>query len=81
MECCIQNGQVKFVCGYIFFVIGGVCKVCDIMLVLLGYVGENFVNVFRDSGCSGVVVKCEFVKDSELIGKIQKCVLIDGIVC
>lgn len=40
------------------------------MLVLLGYVGENFVKVFRDSGCSGVVVKCEFVKDSELIGKI-----------
>lgn len=45
------------------------------MLVLLGYVGENFVNVFRDSGCSGVVVKCEFVKDSELIGKnLEMCV-------
>lgn len=39
------------------------------MPVLSGYVGENFVNVLRDSGCSGVVVKRELVKDSELTGK------------
>lgn len=50
------------------------------MPVLSGYVGENFVNVLRDSGCSGVVVKRELVKDSELTRKIQKCVLIDGTV-
>lgn len=80
MECCTQNGQVKLACGHILPVIGSVCKVCDSMPVLSGYVGENFVNVLRDSGCSGVVVKRELVKDSELTGKIQKCVLIDGTV-
>lgn len=80
MECCTQNGQLKLACGHILPVIGGVCKVCDTMPVLSGYVGENFVNVLRDSGCSGVVVKRELVKDSELTGKIQKCVLIDGTV-
>lgn len=80
MECCTQKGQVKLVCGHILSVIGGVCKVCDTMPVLSGYVGENCVNVLRDSSCSGVVVKRELIKDSELTGKIQKCVLIDGTV-
>lgn len=80
MECCTQNGQVKLACGHILPEIGGVCKVCDTTPVLSGYVGENFVNILRDSGCSGVVVKRELVKDSELTGKIQKCVLIDGTV-
>lgn len=75
MECCTQNGQVKLACGHILPVIGGVCKVCDTMPVLSGYIGENFVNVLRDSGCSGVVVKRELVKDSELTGKIQKSFL------
>lgn len=80
MECCTQKGQVKLACGHILSVIGGVCKVCDTMPVLSGYVGENCVNVLRDSSCSGVVVKRELIKDSELTGKIQKCVLIDGTV-
>lgn len=80
MECCAQNGQVKLACGHILPVIGSVCKVCDTMPVLSGYVGDHFVNVLRDSGCNGVVVKRELVKDSELTGKIQKCVLIDGTV-
>lgn len=77
IECYTQNRQAKLVCGHILPIIGGVCKVCDNMPVLSGYVGDNFVKVLRDSGCSGVVVKRELVKDSELTGKIQKCVLID----
>lgn len=66
MECCTPNGQVKLACRHILPVIGSVCKVCDTMPVLAGYVCENFVNIFRDSVCSGVVVKRELVKDSEL---------------
>lgn len=70
----------KVGCGHILPVVGGACQVCDSMPVLMGYVGNNHVKVLRDSGCSGVVVKRELVKDSELTGKFQKCVLIDGTV-
>ncbi|XP_062575090.1 uncharacterized protein LOC134236976 [Saccostrea cucullata] len=40
----------------------------------------SYVKVLRDSGCSGIVVKRDLVKDTELTGKVQKCVLIDGTV-
>ncbi|XP_062570645.1 uncharacterized protein LOC134232676 [Saccostrea cucullata] len=80
MECCVENGQVKLACGHILPVVGGACQVCDAMPVLMGYVGESYVKVLRDSGCSGIVVKRDLVKDTELTGKVQKCVLIDGTV-
>ncbi|XP_061195768.1 uncharacterized protein LOC133203996 [Saccostrea echinata] len=79
-ECCVKNGHVKLACGHILPVVGGVCQVCDAMPVLMGYVGESYVKVLRDSGCSGIVVKLDLVKDTELTGKLQECVLIDGTV-
>lgn len=48
-------------CGYILFVIGGVCCICYKMFVLEGYVNLRIVEVLCDSGCSGVVVKSEYV--------------------
>ncbi|XP_062616792.1 uncharacterized protein LOC134278492 [Saccostrea cucullata] len=79
LQCCVTDGLVKLACGHILPVIGGVCKVCEKMPVAMGYVGENFVKVLRDSGCSGVV-KRDLVTDDQLTGQVQKCVLIDGTV-
>lgn len=46
----------------------------------MGYVGGNLIKVLRDIGCSGVVVKRDLVIDDQLIGEVQRCILIDGIV-
>ncbi|XP_062615055.1 uncharacterized protein LOC134276789 [Saccostrea cucullata] len=80
LQCCVTDGLVKLACGHVLPVIGGVCKVCEKMPIAMGYVGENFVKVLRDSGCSGVVVKRDLVTDDQLTGQVQRCVLIDGTV-
>ena len=76
----MTDGQVKLACGHVLPVVGGACKVCDAMPVMMGYVGGRHVKVLRDSGCSGVVVKRELVEDRQLTGRFQECVLIDGTV-
>ena len=38
------------------------------------------VTVLRDTGCSSAVVRKELVKDEQLTGRIQRCILIDGTV-
>lgn len=47
-ECCVQNNEVTLRCA---------CRICHKMPVLEGYVNSRTVEVLRDSGCSGVVVK------------------------
>ena len=78
--CCVQNDQVTLQCGHTLPVIGGACRVCHNMPVSNGYVGSNLVQVLRDSGCSGVVVKRSLVLPGQLTGKSIECVLIDGTV-
>ena len=48
------------------------------MPVSQGKVNGHVVTLLRDTGCSGVVIKRELVKDEQLNGKSQLCVLIDG---
>lgn len=36
------------------------------------------VTLLRDTGCSGVVIKRDLVRDNQLNGKSQLCILIDG---
>ena len=50
----------------------------DNMPVRKGYIGSKRVNVLRDSRCSAVVVRKDYVKDSQLTGVKQRCVLLDG---
>ena len=38
------------------------------------------VTVLRDTGCSSAVVRKDLVKDEQLTGRIQRCILIDGTV-
>ncbi|XP_062583952.1 uncharacterized protein LOC134245703 [Saccostrea cucullata] len=61
-------------------VIGGACRVCHNMPVSDGYVGNHPVEVLRDSGCTGVVVKTSLVPKDQLTGRNVESVLIDGTV-
>ena len=48
------------------------------MPVSQGKVNGHVVTLLRDTGCSGVVIKRKLVKDEQLNGKSQLCVLLDG---
>ena len=50
------------------------------MPVTEGKVNGQCVSVLRDSGCSGAVIRRSLVKDEQLTGLQQLCVLIDGTV-
>ena len=50
------------------------------MPVTEGVVNNNVVKVLRDTGCSTIVVKQQFVKQKQFTGRYQKCVLLDGTV-
>lgn len=43
-----------------------------------GTLNGHSVTVLRDTGCSGVVVRAEFVKASDMLGRFQQCTLVDG---
>ena len=36
------------------------------------------VNVLRDTGCDGAVIRKELVEEEQMTGTIQRCVLADG---
>ncbi|XP_069140237.1 uncharacterized protein [Argopecten irradians] len=48
------------------------------MPIASGYVGDHFVTVLRDSGCSGVVVRKDLVDSSRISDRRQVCSLADG---
>ena len=48
--------------------------------VFKGIIGDVTVDTFRDSGCTGVVVKSNLVKPEQFTEKVYLCVLIDGTV-
>ena len=49
-----------------------------VMPVLIGLVNGQSVNVLRDTGCSGIVVKQELVEPNQFTDRIQACMLING---
>ena len=48
------------------------------MPVVKGRVGEKSVDVLRDTGCSGIVVKRDFVSEDQFIGDFNVMLLIDS---
>ena len=46
--------------------------------VVKGFIGEQEVDVLRDTGCEGVVVKREYVKDEQLTGHKKFIVMINN---
>ena len=81
-ECCIHDNKVRLECGHELPVINGLCKngMGKSMPVVQGVLNGKLVTVLRDTGCSSAVVRQELVKDEQLTGRIQRCILIDGTV-
>ena len=81
-ECCIHDNKVRLECGHELPVINGLCKngMGKSMPVVQGVLNGKVVTVLRDTGCSSAVVRQELVKDEQLTGRIQRCILIDGTV-
>ena len=70
-------------CGKSVAVVSSVCVqplAENRMPVVKGKVGNTSVNVLRDTGCRGVVVKKELVAEDQYIGEYHHMVLIDGTV-
>ena len=70
-------------CGKSVSVVSSVCVqplAENRMPVVKGKVGNTSVNVLRDTGCSGVVVKKELVAEDQYTGEYNHMVLIDGTV-
>lgn len=49
-----------------------------VMPIVKGCVVDKIVNVLRDTGCGGVVIRKTLVKPEQMTGQIQTCVLADG---
>jgi len=45
-----------------------------------GTMGDHNISVFRDTGCSTVVVRRSLVSDDQLTGTQETCILTDGTV-
>ena len=73
-----HSSQVDCGCQREF--LGAACKHWDHKRMPLneGIVDGKVVNVYRDTGCSGVVVRESLVKPDQYTGQIHTCFLIDG---
>ena len=81
-KCCIHDNKVRLECGHELPVINALCKnrMLKSMPVVQRVLNGKGVTVLRDTGCSSAVVRKELVKNEQLTGKIQTCILIDGTV-
>lgn len=85
IKSCISEGKVMLSCGKNIPFVNSACvkSAVDVvrnMPVVKGKVGETIVDTLRDTGCSGVVVKRELVKDEQLTGNFSYMMLIDNTV-
>ena len=75
---CIINEKLKLANGTEVDVITNSCITNKNNLpVSQGKIGDHVVNTLRDTGCSGVIVKKKFVKNSEFTGKDGVMLLMD----
>ena len=73
VKSCIQNDQLLLACGKKVPLLSNACVepltgVRRKMPVVKGRVGEKTVDVLRDTGCSGVVVKKDLVGEDQFTG-------------
>ena len=81
-DCCIESDRVTLRCGHQLPIMSAACGERRLkgMPVCEGRVGKRSVQVLRDSGCSGVVIRHDLVEEDQLTGEVRGCVLIDGTV-
>ena len=80
---CIKDDQLLLACGKKIPLLSNACVesstgVKSKMPVVKGRVGEKPVDVLRDTGCSGIVVKRELVSEDQFTGDFSVMLLIDS---
>ena len=80
---CIKDDQLLLACGKKTLLLRSACVepltgVRSKMAVMKGIVGENSVDVLRDTGCSGIVVKKDLVSEEQFTGDFNVMLLIDN---
>ena len=80
---CIKDGQLLLACGKKIPLLSNACVepltgVRSKMPVVKERVGEKPVDVLRDTGCSGIVVKRELVSEDQFTGDLNVMLLIDN---
>ena len=83
VKSCIQNDQLLLACGKKVPLLSNACAepltgVRSKMPVVKGGVGEKTVDVLRDTGFSGVVVKKDLVGEDHFTGDFNVMLLIDN---
>ena len=81
VKSCIQNDQLLLACGKKVPLLSNACvesltEVRSKMPVVKGRVGEKTVDVLRDTGCSGVVVKKDLVGEDQFTGDFNVIILL-----
>ena len=73
-----HTGQTYLQCGGVLPIIGSVCcQQLDRLPFMKGRVEETDVQVLRDTGCNGVIVKCDLVPHRCFTGSRQRIILMD----
>ena len=85
IQSCIQDDQLVLACGKTVPLLSSACvqplsTARAKMPVLKGRVGGKTVDVLRDTGCSGVVVKKDLVSEDQYTGESSSMLLIDNTV-
>ena len=80
---CIKDDQLLLACGKKIPLLSSACVepltgVRSKMPVVKGRVGEKSVDVLRDTGCSGIVVKRDLVSEDQFTGDFNVMLLIDN---
>ena len=83
VKSCIKDDQLLLACGKKIPLLRSACVepltgVRSKMPVLKGRVGEKSVDILRDTGCSGIVVKRDLVSEDHFTGGFNVMLLIDN---
>lgn len=82
VESALKQGFVTLQCGHTIPLLSAACSASKgtLMHVSKGFVGSKSVNVLRDTGCSGIVVRSALVHENQRTRRTKICILIDGTV-
>ena len=83
VKSCIKDEKLLLACGKKIPLLSSACVeplsgVRSKMPVVKGRVGEKSVDVLRDTGCSGIVVKKDLVSEDQFTGDFNVMLLIDN---
>ena len=83
VKACIKDDKLLLACGKKIPLLSSACVepltgVRSQMPVVTGRVGQKSVDVLRDTGCSGIVLKRDLVSEDQFTGDFNVMLLIDN---